>query len=516
MSYQSLAVPQDWNRISGWLAARGLALDLSAPPRQFAGGLAKLNFRVTVNGKPAVFRRPPAGKLAHGASGMARKARVLDALNPLFPLAPRALACCNDRSVIGVDFLLIEFRTGVSIGGTLPEGFIGAIIPCERDPRLTQQGPTDHLRQKLVEKAQRAGLLSIQVAKKFGGMGLSHVEAAVVLEAAGWSTLGPVAMNCAAPDEGNMFILSEICSQTQAEQFLRPAVQGHRRTVFAMTEPDGAGSDPAQLKTEALFDGSNYVINGLKWLITGASGAKTWIIMARVAPNPHGPDGPTLFLCEGDTPGIVIARVMNPMDRNYVEGHGVVRFDKLTLPPSAVLGRVGQAFGYAQMRLAPARMTHCMRWLGAAARAHAIAIRHARTRTRTAFGKTPGEHQGVSFLLAQNEIDLKLSRLLIWQTAWLMDQEVKGRHESSIAKAEVSERLFQVTDRCVQVLGGIGVTDETVVEMIYRDMRPFRLYDGPTEVHKFAIGRQLMRQGTEFDATPTADGLPAPCARAAE
>jgi acyl-CoA dehydrogenase len=388
------------------------------------------------------------------------------------------------------------------------------IIPYERDPRLTQHGPTDALRQEMVEKARAAGLLSIQTPKALGGMGLSHVEAAVVLEAAGWSTLGPVAMNCAAPDEGNMFILSKICTPAQAERYLRPVVEGRQRSVFAMTEPDGAGSDPAQLKTQARFDGSHFTIDGLKWLITGANGAGTWIIMARVAPNPHGPDGPTLFICEGGTPGIEIERVMNSMDRNYVEGHGVVRFRDLKLPKEALLGEVGEAFRYAQMRLAPARMTHCMRWLGAAARAQSIAIDHART--RTAFGKALGEHQGVSFMLAENEIDLKVSRLLIWQTAWLMDQGVKGRHESSIAKAEISERLFRVVDRCVQVLGGIGVTDETVVEMIYRDIRPFRLYDGPTEVHKYAIGRQLMRTGSEFAATPTADGLPVPVARAAE
>jgi len=388
------------------------------------------------------------------------------------------------------------------------------IIPYERDPRLTQHGPTDAMRQEMVEKARAAGLLSIQTPKTFGGMGLSHIEAAVVLEAAGWSTLGPIAMNCAAPDEGNMFILSKITTSEQAEHFLRPVVEGHQRSVFAMTEPDGAGSDPAQLKTEAVFDGTHFTINGLKWLITGANGAKTWIIMARVAPNVHGPDGPTLFLCEGGTPGIEIERVMNSMDRNYVEGHGVVRFNNLKLPSSALLGEVGEAFRYAQMRLAPARMTHCMRWLGAAARAHDIAIQHART--RTAFGKPLGDHQGVSFMLAQNEIDLKVSRLLIWQTAWLMDNGVKGRHESSIAKAEISERLFQLTDRCVQVLGGIGVTDETVVEMIYRDMRAFRLYDGPTEVHKYAIGRQLMRSGSEFTATPTATGLPVPYVKAAE
>ncbi len=388
------------------------------------------------------------------------------------------------------------------------------IIPYERDPRLTAHGPNDEMRQEMVEKARKAGLLSVQCAKTFGGMGLSHVEAAVVLEAAGWSTLGPVAMNCAAPDEGNMFILSKICRPEQAEEFLRPVVQGHQRSVFAMTEPEGAGSDPAQLKTEAVFDGTHFTINGLKWLITGANGAKTWIIMARVAPNAHGTDGPTLFLCDGNTPGIEIERVMNSMDRNYVEGHGVVRFNNLKLPKEALLGEIGEAFRYAQMRLAPARMTHCMRWLGAAARAHAIAIEHAKT--RTAFGKALIEHQGVSFQLAQNEIDLKVCRLLIWQTSWMMDNGVKGRHESSIAKAEISERLFQVTDRCVQVLGGIGITDETVVEMIYRDMRAFRLYDGPTEVHKFAIGRQLARSGSEFTPTPTADGLPVPYVKAAE
>ncbi len=390
---------------------------------------------------------------------------------------------------------------------------VDEIVPFERDPRLTAHGPTEDLRRELVAKARAAGLLSIQVAKRFGGMGLSHVEAAVVLEAAGWSTLGPVAMNCAAPDEGNMYLLSRIATEAQAEAFLKPLVEGRWRSVFAMTEPDGAGSDPSQLRTEARFDGERYRIDGLKWLITGARAAGTWIIMARVADNPHGPSGPTLFLCSGDTAGIRIERLMNSMDRNYVEGHGVVRFEGLTLPADAVLGEVGAALRHAQMRLAPARMTHCMRWIGAAARAQSIALAHART--RTAFGRTLGEHQGVSFLLAQNEIDLKVCRLLTWETAWLMDQGVKGRHESSIAKAEISERLFQLVDRCVQVLGGIGVTDETVVEMIFRDMRPFRLYDGPTEVHKHAIGRQLMRAGSAFEATPSADGLPAPDARAA-
>ncbi|MGY4708036.1 acyl-CoA dehydrogenase family protein [Mycolicibacterium sp. CBM1] len=365
------------------------------------------------------------------------------------------------------------------------------IIPYERDPRFTRHGPNEDLRTELVGLAREAGLLTFQAPRRFGGREPSHREQAVLFEAAGWSTLGPVALNCAAPDEGNMFVLSKIANEDQIEKFLVPVIDGRQRSVFAMTEPGGAGSDPNQLATEAVFDGTDYVINGRKWLITGANGARTWIIMARVAPNAHGPDGPTLFLCDGNTQGIQLERVMDTMDRNYVEGHGVVRFDNLRLPASAVLGEVGQALRYAQLRLTPARLTHCMRWLGAASRAHSIAIEHART--RTGFGKPLGEHQGVGFMLADNEIALQQCRLAIWWACWALDTGAKGRHESSMVKAYVSEELFKVADRCVQILGGMGISDETPVGMIFSDMRAFRLYDGPTEVHKYAIARQVLR-----------------------
>nr|WP_067668250.1 acyl-CoA dehydrogenase family protein [Nocardia miyunensis] len=392
---------------------------------------------------------------------------------------------------------------------------IDKIVPYERDPRVTSHGPDDELRQELVELARAEKLLTVQAPVELGGLGLTHVEQAVLYEAAGWSTLGPVAMNCAAPDEGNMFLLSKVADARQIDRYLMPVITGHQRSVFAMTEPGGAGSDPGQLATTATFDGENFTVNGRKWLITGANGAKTWIIMARLEANPHLPEGPTLFLTEGDAVpdsasagpsvvtqaaasgpdapagGIVIERTMNTMDRNYVGGHGVVRFENLTLPRESVLGETGQALRYAQLRLAPARLTHCMRWLGAAERAQSIAVEHART--RTAFGKPIGEHEGVSFLLADNEIALHQCRLTIWHACWLMDNGHKARHESSIAKSSVSEELFKVADRCVQVLGGIGISDETVVEMIFRDMRAFRLYDGPTEVHKWAIGRHVLR-----------------------
>lgn len=396
-----------------------------------------------------------------------------------------------------IDFSVPQELT--ALGEQVRQFVIDTIIPYERDPRLTQHGPNDELRQELVELARKEGFLTPQASKRFGGKGISHIEQSVIYEAAGWSTLGPVAMNCAAPDEGNMFLLDKLTTDEQAEVFLKPVLNGDFRSVFAMTEPDGAGSDPAQLRTEARRDGDSYLINGRKWLITGANGAGTWIVMANVV-DEAGPSGPTLFLAKGGDPGIVIERVMNSMDRNYVEGHGVVTFDDLRVPATNVLGEVGQAMRYAQMRLAPARLTHAMRWLGAAARAQHIALEHAKT--RTAFGSPIIDHQGVGFMLADNEIALTQCRLAIWYTAWVLDQGQKGRHESSVSKAFVSEELFKVVDRCIQVLGGIGVTDESPIEMIFRDIRGFRLYDGPTEVHKYAIIRRMNHVGSGAARVP--------------
>jgi acyl-CoA dehydrogenase len=367
------------------------------------------------------------------------------------------------------------------------------IVPYERDPRVTAHGPSNELRQELVDVARSAGMLSIQTPRAFGGMGLSHIETAVVLEASGWSPLGPVAMNCAAPDEGNMAMLAKVATPAQQEQWLKPLVNGEFRSVFAMTEPGGAGADPNQLATTAVPDGDDFVINGRKWLITGADGAGIWIIMAKVV-NPGGPEGATLFLVPAGHPGIIIERIMNTMDRNFVGGHGVVLFKDLRVPKAWLFGDVGAAFRLAQVRLGPARLTHCMRWLGAATRAHHIAIDYARS--RTAFGKPIGEHQGVGFMLADNETALKYCRLVIWHTAWLLDQGERAAQETSMSKAWISEELYKVADRCVQILGGMGISDETVVEWIFRDMRAFRIYDGPTEVHKFSIARQLLKSGT--------------------
>jgi len=360
------------------------------------------------------------------------------------------------------------------------------IIPREKDPRQGPHGPSDDLRRELNALAARAGLLSPHVGKEWGGLGLDHMSIAIAFEAAGYSPLGPIAMNCSAPDEGNMHMLELIATPAQKERYLRPLASGEIRSCFAMTEPaPGAGADPNLLATEARREGDEFVIRGKKWLITGAQGAGFAIIMART------PEGATMFLSDMNAPGIRIERILDTIDQGFAGGHAVLVFDDLRVPADSVLGAVGEGFKYAQVRLAPARLTHCMRWMGAARRAHDIACHYARR--RQAFGKTLGEHEGVGFMLADNAMDLHMCRLTVWHTAWLLDQGRSAGSASGMAKVMCSEALFRVADRCVQVLGGLGVTQDTVVERIFREIRAFRIYDGPSEVHRWALARREMR-----------------------
>ena len=364
------------------------------------------------------------------------------------------------------------------------------IIPLEGDPRQERHGPTDALRRELNALAAKAGLLAPHVGREYGGLGLSHVGRALVFEEAGYSLLGPLAMNLSAPDEGNMHLMEVVATPAQKERWLRPLASGAIRSCFCMTEPPpGAGSDPAALLTTAVRDGDAYVIDGEKWFTTGAVGAGFAIIMAK------GEDGrATMFLSDMAEPGIRIERVMDTLDQGFAGGHAVVRFQGLRVPADAVLGEVGQGFRYAQIRLAPARLTHCMRWLGAARRAQDIAVAYAAK--REAFGKTLAQHEGVGFMLADNDMDIRTSRLTIWHTAWLLDQGERAGTESSVAKVVCSEAIYRVADRCVQVLGGQGVTGETVVERIFREVRGFRIYDGPSEVHRWSLAQKLVKHGT--------------------
>ena len=360
------------------------------------------------------------------------------------------------------------------------------IIPLEKDPRQTAHGPSEDLREELVDLARKAGLLTPHASKELGGRGWTHIEKAIAFEEAGYSTLGPTAMNIHAPDEGNIHLLEVVATSEQKERWLKPMVQGKIRSCFAMTEPaPGAGADPSMMQTTAVKDGDHYVINGDKWFITGAEGASVAIIMAKME------DGTaTMFLSDMNATGIEYVRTMDAMDACFTGGHGVLKFNNLRVHESSVLGEIGKGFRYAQVRLAPARLTHCMRWLGQARRTHDIALDYARK--RQAFGVQLGAHEGVSFMLADNEMDLHTARLHIWHTAWMLDQGERCNFESSRAKVVCSEAEWRVVDRSVQILGGQGVTGETIVSRIFTDMRAFRIYDGPSEVHRFSMGKKLI------------------------
>lgn len=371
------------------------------------------------------------------------------------------------------------------------------IIPLERDPRQTETGVSDELRRELLARARRHGLISPHASREMGGLGLDHRGNAIIFEAAGYSTLGPLAMNLHAPEEGNTHLLEQIASPAQKERYLKPMVRGDVRSVFCMTEPgDGAGSDPSLMKTTARPDGDGWVVNGAKWLITGvgSSDAAFLLVMAKTLDTSGNDLGASLFIVPIDRPGYHMTRQLETIDTNSPGGHAAIEFKDMRVGRDDVVGEIGKGFRYAQMRLGPARLTHCMRWLGAAQRCHDIAVDYARR--RHAFGKTIIEHEGVGFQLADNEIDLHLSRLAIWQAAWLLDRGEQARTETSMAKVFCSEACSRVVDRSLQTLGGMGTTLDTVVGRIYRDIRPFRIYDGPSEVHRFAIARRLAR-GTQ-------------------
>lgn len=360
------------------------------------------------------------------------------------------------------------------------------VIPLESDPRQDSHGPSEALRQELVSRARSWGLLTPHASREMGGLGWSHLQKAVAFEEAGYSALGPIALNIHAPDEGNIHLLDAVANDAQKERWLKKLVAGEIRSCFAMTEPaPGAGSDPSMLQTTAIADGDDYIINGRKWLITGADGASVAIIMAKME------DGSaSMFLTDTNVEGFILEKNMNAMDSCFSGGHGILRFENLRIPKENVLGEIGKGFKYAQVRLAPARLTHCMRWLGQARRAHDIATQYARE--RQSFGKRLGDHQGVGFMLADNEMDILTTRLAVHYCAQVLDLGEKGNYESSLVKVISSEGIWRVVDRSVQILGGQAMTDESVVCKIFKDARGFRIYDGANEVHRMSIAKKLL------------------------
>ncbi|WP_416464276.1 acyl-CoA dehydrogenase family protein [Sphingomonas sp. VDB2] len=380
------------------------------------------------------------------------------------------------------------------------EAFVrDVVVPYEHDPRRDHHDcPSEELVTELKDKARAAGVLTPHILED--GSHLSQQETAIVLAKTGLSPLGPLACNTAAPDEGNIYLLGKVGSAEIKERFLKPLIEGRTRSAFFMTEPaaeGGAGSDPSMMQTTCHQDGNHWVVNGRKAFITGADGAGIGIVMAKSQ------DGACMFLVDLPDPAIRIDHVPNTIDSSMPGGHAVLTIDNLRVPADQMLGNPGEGFQYAQVRLSPARLSHCMRWLGACIRAHEIATDYANR--RMAFGKTLIDHEGVGFMLADNMIDLKQCELMIDWCAEVLDGGSLGTAESSMTKVAVSEALMRVADRCVQVMGGSGVTSDTIVEQVYREIRAFRIYDGPTEVHKWSLAKKIRR---DWKAAQSEKGKP--------
>jgi acyl-CoA dehydrogenase len=343
------------------------------------------------------------------------------------------------------------------------------------------------LRAELQAAAREAGVFAPHVPAEYGGHGLDIRGWCDVFEAAGYSLLGPPALNIAAPDEGNMRLLEVVATDEQKERYLAPLARGEVRSCFAMTEPHpGAGSDPAALAATATPDGDGWLIDGDKRFITGADGAAFAICMARA------PEGATMFLVDAGAPGFEVGRHMPTTDSVFTGGHCEVRFRGCRVGPDAVLGAVGEGFRYAQVRLGPARLTHCMRWLGLAQRALDVALD--RAAGREVFGSRLDELGLAQGLIADSVIDLEASRALIRRAAEVLDAGGRASGETSVAKVFVSEAVVRVIDRAIQLTGGDGVTHDLPLARFLNEARPFRIYDGPSETHRWAIARRAVRR----------------------
>jgi acyl-CoA dehydrogenase len=364
----------------------------------------------------------------------------------------------------------------------------------------------DGLLAGLRERARAAGLWNPHLPPEWGGLGLGALGMALVSQELGVSALAPPALNCMAPDEGNMHLLLHAATEEQKERYLRPLAEGTLRSCFAMTEKDVASSDPTQLLTTAKRDDDGWVLNGEKWFITGANGAAFAIVVAKTEDDPgiDPRDRFSLFLVDADNPGWEVVREIPVMGTEGPGGHCEVRLNDCRVGSDALLGQPGEGFALSQVRLGPARLAHAMRWIGVAQRALDIATQ--RAISREAFGEQLARHEAVSWMLADSAIDLYAARLMVLHAAWKIETGQRFKQEVAIVKVFVAETLGQIVDRAIQICGSLGYSGDLPLERFYRDARAARIYDGPSEVHRMIIARNLVKAMVEEGTTKPATG----------
>ena len=348
----------------------------------------------------------------------------------------------------------------------------------------------------LREKAKSIGLWAPQMPVERGGMGLTTIGMAAVYEEMNRSIFGPVAINCAAPDDGNMFLLNRVGTEAQKQKWLQPIIDGDVHSSFVMTEPHpGSGSDPSMMLTKAEpISNSKWRITGRKWYITGAESATHFILMARTSDDPR--KGLSAFLFHKDQPGWRIVRRIPIMGPEEHGGHCEIEFDGLEIDDSDRLMEVGDGLKATQIRLGTARLTHCMRWLGLAKRSMEIARDY--VEDREGFGSKLIDRESVQIKLGETAHEIEMGRLIVMKAAWKLDQGDFARQEDSMAKIHVADTLHKAVDTAIQLNGARGYSKDTVLEWIYRYARQARLVDGASEVHKMVLARFYRRDGTDF------------------
>ncbi len=359
-------------------------------------------------------------------------------------------------------------------------------IPCESPDLARDVQGLDRQVAHLRERARLAGIYAPQLPVKWGGMGLNWQQCAQILEEAGRGFLAPAAMNCAPPDQPNMLTLLQVATPAQQERYLSPLAYGQSRACFAMTEPaPGAGSDPSMLKTTARRHQGGWVLNGHKMFISGGVGATFALVLARSE------EGASLFIVEASTPGYEVLRDVAMVTGYQIGGHAEIVLKDCFVRDAQLLGEPGRGFDYAQWRLEPARLLHCMRYIGRATRALEIAQDY--VCQRESFGARLADLQQTQAMVSDSHIDLHASRLMTQDCARRLDAGESVKNVSAMTKVFVSEAVNRVADRAVQMMGAMGVSDETVVSMIWRELRPFRIYDGANELHRSTLARRILR-----------------------
>ena len=350
---------------------------------------------------------------------------------------------------------------------------------------------------KKQEQVRKLGLLSPHIPKDVGGGGFPFLQFARMSEEMGKSPMGLLIFNAQAPDAGNMELMHKHCNDEQRERFLKPVVRAEMRSCFTMTEPDTAGSNPVLLSANAVRDGDDYVINGRKWFSTGIDGSGFAITM--VVTNPDAPphERATMIFVPTDNPGLKILRNISVMGEtgNGFFSHSEIEYVNCRVPVANRLGGEGQGFKLAQDRLGPGRIHHCMRWIGICERALSMMIERARTR-EIAPGKMLGEMQTIQNWIAEARAEIDAARLLVLAAAEKIDRDgaYAARVEISCIKFFVPDILLRTIDRAIQTYGARGLTEDTVLAWWYRHERGARIYDGPDEVHKSVVARQLLKR----------------------